>query len=91
MKNKDPLCFSTSGFTRPYSSTGVKLKKDGMMRLQNNRLFLYLSSEEIFVLLTVACVIDKIIPLYSILLSVILFICKEQIGEYNSCIKERLD
>ena len=61
------------------------------MRLQNNRLFLYLSSEEIFVLLTVACVIDKIIPLYSILLSVILFICKEQIEEYNSCIKEMLD
>ena len=25
MKIKDPLCFSTSGFTRPYSSTGVKL------------------------------------------------------------------
>ena len=35
MKNKDPLCFSTSGFTRLYSNTGVELQKDDMMIIQN--------------------------------------------------------
>ena len=35
--------------------------------------------------------IDKTIPSYSISFLVILIICKEQIEEYNSCIKEKLD
>ena len=82
MKNKDLLCFSTSGFTRPYSSTEVEIIERCMIRLFVRPLF------PLLIIRRNVC-LPIIVFVYSYICSGTTFysrnsfICKEQIEELD--------